>query len=603
MRPQRASPTCPCSLQESSTMLPRLRDHLVIASAMTLFTLPLLAVPQLAEAQDGGRARVMIPNLEPTDDTRDRFGQRVANNLRNGIDFDRFVGMSERDMDRLARDYDMRARDLNCAFARQLASLVSVPLVMCGYYEREGEELRVSASFFTVPGNEEFPVEPFLIPERDERQAADIIVERFDRLAQQMAAVDFCLSDYASSNFEGALNYCSQAVELAPDVLSPKVALAGSYMELNDFENALRWFENVLEEDEWNGDVLVNAGYAATQLGETERARQHYTRYLEINPGSVDIRVRVAYDLAQGGDLEGALAFVREGLEDNPDDLGLLEQFGSYAFRVAAERQSMAATSQDGDMDPEIAALFREASQTLMRVVEEEGAESNPGYVVNSIRAYLQLNEPQEALRTAERGLEIFPESGRVWSEKGQVHIRLQQTDQAVVALERAQQFNPDLPNMNSRMGSVLAQAGRLDDAMPYFQRGIEAGEQTPDQVANFIFADAHSRGIRDSQDLDYGIRRIELAKNELDVSTAWREQLDFWHGYAIFQRAIQRQAPSTVESARATLPEFRRARELIMAGRPYVQREQIIQNFNEFVGNVDTYIEIQDAIIRRAGR
>ncbi len=584
-------------------MLPRLRDHLVVASAMTLFTLPLLAVPQLAEAQDGGRARVMIPNMEPTDDTRDRFGQRVANNLRNALDLDRYVGLSERDMDRLAREYDMRARDLNCAFARQLASLVDVPLVMCGTYAQEGDQLRVEASFFTVPGNEEYPVESFLIPEREERQAADMIVERFERLAQQMAAVEFCLSDYASSNFEGALNYCSQAVELAPDVLSPKVALAGSYMELNDYENALRWFEAVLEEDEWNGDVLVNAGYAATQLGEVERARQHYTRYLEINPGSVDIRVRVAYDLAQGGDLEGALAFVREGLEDNPDDLGLLEQFGSYAFRVAAERQALAPASQDGDMDPEVAALFREASETLMRVVEEEGAESNPGYVVNAIRAYLQLNEPQEALRTAERGLEIFPESGRVWSEKGQVHVRLQQTDEAVAALERAQQFNPDLPNMNSRMGSVLAQAGRLDDAMPYFQRGIEAGEQTPDQVANFIFADAHSRGIRDNRDLDYGIRRIEMAKNELEVSGEWREQLDFWHGYAIFQRAIQRQAPSTVESARATLPEFRRARELLMAGRPYVQREQIIQNFNEFVGNVDTYIEIQDAIIRRAGR
>jgi hypothetical protein len=42
------------------------------------------------------------------------------------------------------------------------------------------------------------------------------------------------------------------------------------------------------------------------------------------------------------------------------------------------ERQSMAPVSQDGEMDPEIAALFREASETLMQVVEEEGAESNP---------------------------------------------------------------------------------------------------------------------------------------------------------------------------------------------------------------------------------
>jgi hypothetical protein len=57
------------------------------------------------------------------------------------------------------------------------------------------------------------------------------------------------------------------------------------------------------------------------------------------------------------------------------------------------------------------------------------------------------------------------------------------------------------------------------------------------------------------------------------------------------------------VQSAQATLPEFRRAKELLEAGRPYVQRTNIIPNLNEFIGNVDTYIEIQDAIIRRGGR
>jgi hypothetical protein len=56
------------------------------------------------------------------------------------------------------------------------------------------------------------------------------------------------------------------------------------------------------------------------------------------------------------------------------------------------------------------------------------------------------------------------------------------------------------------------------------------------------------------------------------------------------------------VQSARATRPQFVRAKELLQAGQPYVQRTNVIPNFNEFIGNVDTYIEIQDAIIRRGG-
>jgi len=263
------------------------------------------------------------------------------------------------------------------------------------------------------------------------------------------------------------------------------------------------------------------------------------------------------------------------------------------------ERQSFAPQTQDGEMDPEIAALFREASETLMRVVELEGEESNPAYVVNAIRAYLQLNENQEALRTAERGLQIFPEAANIWSEKGTAHNRLQQTDEAVAALQRAMEINPELPNIRARMGNFMVQAGRLDDGLPYLRQAIEAGEQTPDQVANMIFADAHTNGIRDDRDLAYGIRRLELAKNELDVSTEWRQQLDFWHGYAMFRLAIERQEPNTVQSAQAALPQFQRSRELLRAGQPYVQRTNVLQ-FGPLMENVDRYIEIQEAIIRR---
>jgi tetratricopeptide (TPR) repeat protein len=580
-------------------MLRRLRDQLVIASTMILFALPLLAVPGQAEAQDGQRFRVMIPNMEPTDDTRARFGERVADRLRGAIDLDRHVGMSERDMDRAARDYDMRARDLDCTLARQLAALVEVQLVMCGEYQREGDQLRVHASFWTVPGNEEYAVEPFLVAENDENGARDRILQSFEVMVEQVQFVAYCTEAYASQNWESAMTYCTQAVELAPEVASARIALAGTYMEMEEFERSLELFEAVLATDEWNSDVLANAGYAATQLGETEKARTYYTRYLEINPGSTSVRSRVAFDLAQGGDLEGAMAFIQAGLEEDPDDVGLLEGYGSYAFRLAVERQSFAPQTQDGEMDPEIAALFREASETLMRVVELEGEESNPAYVVNAIRAYLQLNENQEALRTAERGLQIFPEAANIWSEKGTAHNRLQQTDQAVAALQRAMEINPELPNIRARMGNFMVQAGRLDDALPYLRQAIQAGEQTPDQVANMIFADAHTNGIRDDRDLAYGIRRLELAKNELDVSTEWRQQLDFWHGYAIFRLAIERQEPNTVQSAQAALPQFQRSRELLRAGQPYVQRTNVLQ-FGPLMENVDRYIEIQEAIIRR---
>jgi len=580
-------------------MIRQLKERMLVPLSLVFMALPVLSVPQTVEAQDGGRFRVMVPNLAPTDDSRDRFGTRVANNLRNGIDLNTHVGMSERDMDRAARDYGMRARDLGCLDARQLAALVEVPLVMCGFYSQEGGQLRVEATVYTVPGAEEYPVGSFLINESDERGATERIMASFGSMVEQVRFVGFCGEAYATNDWDRALQFCTRALELAPESQSARIALGGTYMELENFESALSLFQQVLAVDEWNGDVLLNAGYAASQLGDTDSARGYYTRYLNINPGSTAIRLRVAFDLAQAGDVEGAMNFVQEGLESNPDDLGLLEAYGSYAFRVALERQSMAPVAQDAGMPADVAALFREASEVLMRVVEEEGAESNPIYVINAVRAYLQLNQPQVALSTVDRGIQIFPEAANLWLEKGMVLGRMQDPDGSVAAFERAMAIDPNLPNIRARMGNTLVQAGRLADGLPYLKQAIDAGEQTPDQVANVIFGDAYSNGIQNNRDLEYGIRTLVMAKDEIAVSTEFRQQLDFWHGYAVFQRAIRRQEPNTVQSAQATLPEFRQARELMQAGQGYVQRTGVVQ-LGPLLENVGTYIEIQEAIIRR---
>ncbi len=602
MRPPGPGPCIHLPIQPAGSLfviIRQLKERALIPLFLVLMAPPVLLVPQAAEAQDGGRFRVMIPNLTPTDDTRDRFGSRVANNLRNSIDLDTHVGLSERDMDRAARDYGMRANQLGCLEARQLAALIEIPLVMCGVYNREGDQLRLQATVYTVPGAEEYPVGSFLIAENDERGATERIMSNFSSMVEQVRFVGFCGEAYATNDWDRALQFCTQALQLAPESQSARIALGGTHMELENFEEALSMFQQVLRVDEWNGDVLLNAGYAASQLAKVEDARGYYTRYLDINPGSTAIRLRVAFDLAQAGDVEGAMDFVKEGLESNPDDMGLLEAYGSYAFRVALERQSMTPTGQDTDMPSEIATLFREASEVLMRVVEEEGAESNPVYVINAVRAYLQLEQPQEALRTVERGLQIFPDAANLWVEKGAVHNRMQDPDAAVAAFERGMRADPNLPNIRARMGNTLVQAGRLSDGLPYLKQAIEAGEQTADQVGNTIFGDAYSNGIQNNRDLEYGIRTLVMAKEDIPVSAEFRQQLDFWHGYAIFQRAIRRQEPNTVQSAQATLPEFRQARELMQAGQGYVQRTGVVQ-LGPLLENVGTYIEIQEAIIRR---
>jgi len=575
-----------------------------MAAAATAAVLLVPTTPQVAEAQEGSRFRVMVPNVQPTDDSRDRFGQRVARNVRDLIDLDTHVAMSERDIDRAARDFDLRYRDLDCITARQLASQIDVPLVMCGYYHAEGDQFEVTATFFTVPAGEEYPVEPFRVDQGDEDGAAMQIRTSFEGLIQQVQTVAFCQAEHASGNWDQALDYCSRAVELSPESDGARYAYARTLLELEQWQESLNQFERLLEGDPRNDDVLNNAAYVAGQLGDTDKAREYYTRFLDINPDNVAVRNRVAFELAQAGDDLGAMNLLREGLEQEPDNLDLHERFGMYAFRAATTRQSTAPqpATQDGDapaMDPEVEELFRTALSSLERVIEEQGAEAPSSYAVNSMRAYRQLGEPESAVRIGRQAAE-FHDDAQIYSQMANAYNDMGDVDSAIAALDRALDIDPDLAQARVRQGNFALQAGRVDDAITALRAAEAAGEQGSDQLSGMIFSYGFSNYVQSGENLERGIQLIQEAK-AFDVSTEWREQLDFFHGYSLYLRAERVQNPQTLESARASKPIFEQAAQYIRAGQGYAQRSG--QNMQSILDAISQYLEIQDAIIARESR
>ena len=60
-------------------------------------------------------------------------------------------------------------------------------------------------------------------------------------------------------------------------------------------------------------------------------------------------------------------------------------------------------------------------------------------------------------------------------------------------------------------------------------------------------------------------------------------------------------QEPQSVESARVTLPVFERARELMIGTEVYTRTQPTI-NLPAFLDNIGSFIEIQQAIIKRGG-
>jgi tetratricopeptide (TPR) repeat protein len=578
-------------------MVARLKLVLVITAVATLIA----PVAQVA-AQDGGRFRVMIPYFTPLEGARNNFGRDASEDLRKLFEnMPTHVAMDRREIDREADRFDLDIEDLDCIRTRQLASQINVPVAVCASYtENQDRSVTVNAEVWNIQASESFGVDEFTVPRDGRRDAAQQIFDAFERYNTTIRSAAICNDYYASQQWENALRNCDESLAVNPDAVSTRYLRARILMEMERLDEALAELETVIETNPFHEEALQSAGYVAAITDQDEKARDFYSRYLDINPGNAAIRMRIAYELAQAGDPVGAMEFIQVGLDVDPENVDLHEQYGGFAFRAALDAQQAAQVgAQNGgaEVTPEAEGYYREAIASYERVFEAKGAETPVAHLQNIIRAYLQLGDTQEAISMAERTLEAHGQQAELWVLYAEALQRDGQLNEAITALDRVMEINPDHPNAPLRQGAWLIDAGRLDDAVAVLSQSAQADPERAERAARLIFAEAYENGVSDD-DYAYAVTGMSAAKRLPNLSQAMTNQLNFWHGYSLYQQAIAEQEPQTLESARATLPKFNQAAELLRNSGDYASTVNV--PLQQLLENAQTYIEIQDAIIKR---
>jgi hypothetical protein len=82
------------------------------------------------------------------------------------------------------------------------------------------------------------------------------------------------------------------------------------------------------------------------------------------------------------------------------------------------------------------------------------------------------------------------------------------------------------------------------------------------------------------------------------NLSDEMTHQLDFWHGFSIYQAVIPEQEALTLETANATLPRFQEVLQLLANTGEYAATVDV--DFPQLLENVRMFIEIQETVIRR---
>jgi tetratricopeptide (TPR) repeat protein len=577
-------------------MLARIKLTLAIAAAAAI----LVPAADVA-AQDGGRFRVLIPYFTPLEGAKDNFGKDASKDLRELMqNMATHVAMEEGDIKDEVKKFDMDMDELDCIRTRQLASQINVPVAICASYTQQPDKSwMVSAEVWDIQGSEAFTIEPFPAAEKGRKEAAQHIFDAFERYSTTVRSAAICNDYYASQQWENALRNCDESLALNPDAISTRYLRARILYEMDNYDESLGELETVIEANPFHEEALQLAGYISAVTDKDDEARDYYSRYLDINPGNAAIRMRIAYELAQAGDPVGAMEFIQVGLDVDPENVDLLEQYGGFAFSAALEIQQEANVGEQngGGVVPEAVEYYREAISAYEKVFEAKGAETPVGHLANVISAHIQLEELDQAISMSERVLETHAMEDRLWVLYADALQRNGRLDDAIAALDRVMEINPDHPSAPLRQGNWLIQAGRLEDAVAVLSASAAEDPQRADQAARMIFAEAYQNGNQ-KDDFAYAAQGMAAAKQLPNVSPEMMNQLNFWHGYSIYQMAVAEQEPQTLATAQSSLPKFNQAVGLLQQAGDYPASVNV--NLQQLLDNAQTYIEIQDAIIKR---
>ena len=558
------------------------------------------SLPTEAGAQTTERYRVMVTNLKPTEGSDDDFGKDLAKELRKLInEYPTHQPVEEGEIKDMTRQYDIDMDDLDCIRALQLATQMNVQLVFCGGYmeNKETKEFSLSGVKFAAPGGTQFAIEDRTWGEKEYEAAAAEISGTFETYVTQLRHAAFCGDYYNSKDWSGAETNCLRALEMNPADTQTRLIYALVHKEQGRDQESYEEVLKVIETDPLNEDALNLAGHQAAILERPDEARQHYTRYLQLQPENAPVRMRVAYDLATAGDSEGAMLLIEEGLQLDDTNVEMLLQHASFATRAAQALRE--GTPVDEPLSPEVARLYRKALDSYEGAYAVQGEDMESAHLRNMIAAYFQLEQLDDAIQMAERALATHADEIQLWSLYADILKRSDRLDDAVAALGELEARDPDYPNVKARQGSWLLEAGREDDAFPYLQQAVQKGEQKADDMAMILFATAHRGGVS-SKNWPYALRLIGMAKS-FNPEDATAGTLDFWHGYVLYNQALEQEKPQTLQTAQASLPKFQEAARLFALGRvaTYADTEPSI-NIQVFRDATQQYIEIQSAIIQR---
>jgi tetratricopeptide (TPR) repeat protein len=210
-------------------------------------------------------------------------------------------------------------------------------------------------------------------------------------------------------------------------------------------------------------EVVLVAARVEQRQGKTEEARKLLRKSIRAHPSNPRLYLELFTVEVREGKIKEALTLVRQGLKEVP------EQDKGYGDLLHAKADLLV---QNGDV--------KEAKETIARLREMKFAAPLLDYLQSHI--HVHEKEWSKAGTLLDR---IRPQLGR-WPALeaqallllGQCHEQLGNPDQALLAYQQARKLDPLSASAHYRIGSLLMNQGRSDEAVAEFRQALATAKK-----------------------------------------------------------------------------------------------------------------------------
>ena len=262
---------------------------------------------------------------------------------------------------------------------------------------------------------------------------------------------------------------------------------AAQLHQAGDLQGAVRLYVAILEKHPARVDVRSNLGAAYSGLGRYEQAIEQYKRALVVDASNPAIRFNLAMAYYKAAWFTEAVAELDRFLiavPDSPQTVNAQLVRADAYVRLGEYKKVIAALSPLADADPSNRTLAYLLGSALIgdgqldrgqAIIDrlfrhEDSAEAH--LLMASI--LLLADQAQDALKEAQRAIELNPKLPALQVWHGRILMRLGDTEKAKAAFRNELATNPNDFEAHLYMGILLRQDKETDEALTYLKRAIQ---------------------------------------------------------------------------------------------------------------------------------